>query len=225
MRERLKKIRHLLATVTAAALFVIALGAETSRALDAPDGTLGYQIWRNGEKVGTYKMTLHHRGSDLYVENEIEIVVRVLFVPVYRYFHRDQEIWRNGQFAELVADTNDDGKGSMVDVRPTTDGLLIEGTAGRYVAPAGILPSSLWKIDMTTASRVLDVENGKTLAVHFAQGPVEPIFFNGQDTPARLVSVTGDLSRELWYGADNLLLRERFAAPDGSMLDFRRERN
>lgn len=201
-----------------------ALLAVPAHAIDAPDGRLEWSISRSGAKIGRYVMTARHQRGDLIVENEIDIEVELAFVTLYRYVHRDREVWRDGALVELTAFTNDDGKASNLEVETAAGGLAVDGPSGQLTAPAGIFPSSLWQIDMTKGNMLVDVERGRLLSVRFTMGAEEPVAVAGEDVRARHVTVSGDLSRELWYGPDGFLLRLQFAGPDGVGLDFRRER-
>jgi len=205
-------------------LSLLALAPARAAALDAPDGRMQWSVWREGERIGSYTMTRRHQQGALIVDQEIDITVRVMFVPVFRYIHRDQETWREGRLVGLTAFTDDDGKRGDLDATPVSNGLVVDGPAGRFLAPPTVLPSSLWQIEMTKAPLLLDVESGNLLAVQAKMGAEEPVLGAEGDVLARHITMTGDLQRELWYGADGYMLREQFAGPDGTTIEFRREK-
>lgn len=202
------------------ALVLFASASSLARAVDAPDGRLEWRISRDGAKIGHYLMTIRHQHGDLIVENEIDIRVELAFVALYRYVHRDREVWRDGRLVALTAFTDDDGTALNLDVEAAADGLAVDGASGRFTAPAGSFPSGLWKIDMTKGSAFIDVERGRLLSVRFTVRAEEPIAMAGEDVRARHVTASGDISRELWYGPDGFLLRQQFKGPDGTTLEF-----
>ena len=219
-------LRHL-PTPLVRALAVLVLLASTpslAHAIDAADGRLEWSIFRDGEKIGRHLMTLRHQRGDLIVENEIDIRVELLFVALYRYVHRDREVWRDGRLAELTAFTNDDGTAFDLEVEATQGGLAVDGPSGKFAAPPESVPSSLWQIDMTKGGALIDVERGRLLSVRFTVKAEEPITTAGEDVRARHVTASGDLARELWYGPDGLLLRQQFKGPDGKTLEFTLDR-
>jgi hypothetical protein len=208
----------------AALLLILAVPVPgAAQALDLKDGILHYGIWRDGVKVGRSIVTVHHLRDQLIVDKDTDMVLRFALVPVYRFAYGGQEVWQDGRLVELIASTDDNGDGSRLEVEPAADGLAVAGAAGRYRAPADTVPSSLWSIEMTKASRVLDTETGRLLSVRFTEGAEEPISFEGVDVAARHISASGGLTRELWYGPDGLLLRAQYAGPKGAVLDVRFE--
>ncbi len=206
----------------AAAFLGFLLFAPPAAALDAPDGTRRWSIWRNGDKVGDYVLTFSHENGLLVVENRIDIVRRLLAVPVWRYKHVERESWRDGRLIALEASTNSDGKKANLSVRATGDGLTVNGAAGDVVLLTTIDPSTLWSVEMTRASQLLDVETGGVLAVHIVEGAEEPVELGAQqDARARHFSVSGDLARELWYGQDGIIVRMQYLDAEGVTIDFR----
>jgi hypothetical protein len=206
----------------AAALLGLLLFAPLAAGLDAPDGTRRWSIWRNGDKVGDYVLAFSHENGLLVVENRIDIVRRLLAVPVWRYKHVERESWRDGRLIALEASTNTDGKKTNLSVRATGEGLTVDGAAGDVVLLTAIDPSTLWSVEMTRASQLLDVETGSVLAVHIAEGAEEPVELGAQqDARARHFSVSGDLARELWYGQDGIIVRMQYLDAEGVTIDFR----
>jgi hypothetical protein len=200
-------------------------------AFDAPNTKHPFDILVNGVKVGRQFLTFHHEGKALVVENEIDIAVprlvnspllnRVTSLLSDRYMLRCREVWRGGALAEVTTDVNNYDEPVEVDLDATASGLMVTGPAGRLPAPPGLVPSSLWQIEMTKAQAVLDLDSGRILNVHFSQGAEEPLAAGVEDVPARHVTASGELARDLWYGRDGLLLRQQYLDKKGQLLEFR----
>lgn len=221
MKTGVRCVPHGMLTFIFCALTAVT-AAMLARATDAPNETIRWEIWREGEKVGYDTMTIHRQAGRLIAEREIDIAVRrVGVVTVYRYVRREKETWLDGKLAEFAAITNDDEKETSVEVERTATGLTVDGDAGRFAAPPALVPSTLWRIDMTKSDAVFDVEHGKMLSVHFTTGAEMPLPVKGRDVPARHIIVSGDLSRDLWYGPDGMLVRAQFADAEGVLLDYR----
>jgi hypothetical protein len=217
-----RRLRLSAAVGVSLAVLGLLVTAPAAWSLDAPDGTRRWSVWRNGDKVGDYVLTFSHAGGQLIVENRIDIVERLLAVPVSRYKHVDRQTWQDDRLMALEASTNRDGKKVNLSVRAAAAGLAVDGPEGNFVLLTAIYPSSLWSVEMTKASRLLDVESGRTLTVQITEGAEEPIQVGSQeDVRARHVSVSGDLARELWYGEDGILLRMQYRDADGAPIDLR----
>lgn len=209
------------ALVAAALVVLLAALPRAAGAIDAPEGKRQWAIWFNEQKIGLHVMTFHHMGGKLIVDSEIYYNVPVAVVWPVRYLHRDQEVWRGGRLVEFAADTNDRGVLAGVDLEETAAGPVLDAEGGKRTPPANLVPSSLWTIDMTKGQPVLDAESGRVLAVRFSEGAREPLAFGAEDMPARHVSASGELVRELWYGDDGLLVRQQMKNRKGELLDFR----
>jgi len=191
-----------------------------AQAIDAPDGKRVADIFLDEVKVGRQLLSFRHEGRSLIVDDEIDISVPRLRVLAEHYLLRCHEVWRNGALAEIVTDVNDYGRLAEVDLTETAKGPMIDGAAGQQPAPQGLVPSSLWSIEMSKGQPVLDLDSGRVVNPRFSTGPEEPIAVAGDDVPARHVTAAGGLSRELWYGRDGLLVRQQYRDSKGQLLDF-----
>lgn len=201
-----------------------------ARALDAPVGKRPFDVLVNGAKVGHEFLTFRHEGKVLVVDDEIVITVpRMVNSPLLnsvtnlftnRYMLRCHEVWRDGTLAEVTSDINNYDEPLEVDLDATASGLMVNGPAGRLPAPPGLVPSTLWSIEMTKAPAVLDLDSGRILNVHFAQGAQVPLPIGRKDLPAIHVTASGELARELWY-AGGILVREQYVDKKGQLLEIR----
>ena len=210
--------------------------ASPALALDASNTKRPFDVLVNGVKVGRQLLTFHHEGKALVVENEIYIVAPELWhnladraLELLRvgkqvsdsYTLRCREVWRDGALAEVTTNVNNYDEAVEVDLDATPNGLMVDGPAGRLPAPPGLVPSSLWQIEMTQGHPVLDLDSGRILNVHFNQGAEEPLTVGAEDLPARHVTSSGEFARDLWYGGDGLLLRQQYVDKKGEVLEFR----
>jgi hypothetical protein len=217
-------------------LGLMSVMAGPALAFDAPNGKRPFDVLVNGVKVGRELLTFHHEGKALVVENEIYVVAPELWhnladraLELLRvgkrvsdsYTLRSREVWRDGALAEVTTDVDNYDEPAEVDLDATPNGLMVEGPAGRLPAPPGLVPSSLWQIEMTHGHPVLDLDSGRILNMHFSQGAEEPLATGSEDVPARHVTASGEFSRDLWYGRDGLLLRQQYRDKKGEVLEFR----
>jgi hypothetical protein len=185
------------------------------------DRTVEWAVSRNNESIGRHRMVIRQENGDLVVDETIDLHVDFAFITMYRYRHHSREVWRNGALLRLTSQTDDDGSEYHVQAQSDPDGTLaVSGSAGGFVAPAGTLPSSLWQISMTEANRLLDLESGRLLSVHFSKKANELIDSEGRRIPAEHVAVAGDIVRDMWYDGEGLLIKQKFLAPDGSKIEY-----
>lgn len=63
-------------------------------AAEPPHEPLNFTVLRNGDVVGSHSIRFRPSGDDMDVDIETHIVVKIAIVPVYRFEHHGQEIWR-----------------------------------------------------------------------------------------------------------------------------------
>jgi hypothetical protein len=190
--------RSLLATATLAAVSRPALAALPV----PPSGKIGFRILRKGDVVGTHQLTFTTNGDALAVAVEIDFVVKLGPIPVFRYSHRATESWQGGQFVALESKTNHDGDPQFVHARREAAGVVVEGSkTQRYTAPPEALPTTYWNKAML-AAHVINSEDGRLFAVKPAALAEESVpLASGATIRARHYTLSGELDLDLWYDA------------------------
>jgi hypothetical protein len=105
---------------------------------------LAFEVLRGDSRIGRHEVAFRREGEELHVEVAIDLEVKLAFVTVFTYRHRNHEVWREGRLVSLESVTDDDGKQYNLTGRATPEGFRVEGWAGSYLAPAGIIPTSYW---------------------------------------------------------------------------------
>ena len=185
-------------------------------------GQLDFRALRNGDQIGWHRLRFAEEEERLVVDIEIELEVRFLLFPVYRYQHTNREVWRGDRLLALESRTNDNGTRHRVAAWAEADRLRVDGTAGRLELPPDTLPTSYWHQATVERGEWLDTQSGRLVrSMVIAQGP-EPITARGREVQAERYTLSGELECELWYH-DASWAKLRFAASDGSTIDYRLE--
>jgi hypothetical protein len=194
-------------------------GVELASAYQSP--ILKFQVQRDGSPIGIVMERFQARGNQLQVDVYIEFVVKLAFIPVYRYEHRSREIWDGGRLVRLDTVTNDDGDAQMVEARPRGDLLAISGPSGDITAPGDILPSSYWHPKFMQQSRMLDSQKGRILEFTIVDKGVERIGVQGgQSTEASRYAMRGDIDLDFWYDFKDRWRKMSFTIKGGFMEYF-----
>jgi len=156
---------------------------------------IAFDIRREGASIGRHEVRFRQSGDDLEVDIEIDIVVNFAFIPVFRYRHRNHEVWRQGRLVALDSETDDDGRTHAVSARQRAAGLWVSGSEGQFLAPPDVLPTSYWNPETVKRTRLLDSQHGRMLDVRPDLLGEEPL----ADGPASRYRLSGDLSLDLWY--------------------------
>jgi hypothetical protein len=194
-------------TLGIAGLCLVAAGlvAGSARA----DGTLGFTIFKEGDPIGHDSYTIEKAGDLTKVKVETQTDVHVLFIS-YHYRQDRTEIWKDGALQSLVSDTDDDGTKHHVDVHREGDALVASADGAKKTAPGTAVPFTLWTNEFLKAPVVLDVTDFQQMKVGVEDKGSESLAIDGKTVPAHRFHLTGDLSWDLWYGSDGILLKTAF---------------
>jgi hypothetical protein len=164
----------------------------------AASGQYRFRVFRRGEPIGTHSTVLRRNGADLVATTRLELVVYLGPVPVFRYLHEGEEIWRHDRLLSLHARTYDDGKRYSVRATAGQDSISVTGPFGWAIAPSHALTSNAsWRPDFVRQNDVIDCEKGRCVRMRVIERGVE-VFSNVGD--ARRYHVILPYARgDLWY--------------------------
>src|SRR3546814_11250768 len=91
--------------------------------------------------MGTHRIAFRQEGRALRVDIAIDIAVRFGPIPIFRYTHRNSEIWEDGRLRALDARTDDTGEIFTARARRVPGGRRVAGDEGGVTAPAARLPT------------------------------------------------------------------------------------
>jgi hypothetical protein len=190
----------------------------TSAAVPA-SAQLDVRARRNGADIGWHRLRFSEQEDRLLVEIEIELAVRFMFIPVYRYQHTNREVWHGDRLLTLESRTDDNGTQHSVSARSEGDRLLVDSTAGRFELPPDTLPTSYWHEATVQRGEWLDTQSGRLVRSSVTRQGLDPIRAHGRDVRAERYTLSGDLECDLWY-FDASWAKLRFVASDGSTIDY-----
>ncbi len=191
----MKRSSLLACLLAAVCLFLAAPAAADSRTLD-------FDVRREGESIGTHRVSIRTDGPRTDVSIEIDLEVRFAFLTLYRYTHRARETWEADRLVALEASTDDNGTRTSVAARATADGMAVEGSGGRYTAPADTYPTSYWRRDKVHRTQLLDTQSGKLVSVRNAGRGVFDMAVDGTARPVEIFRIDGELAAEVGYADD-----------------------
>lgn len=181
-----------------------------------PEGRLNYAITREGAPVGQQSVEFMKNGDGFIVRTEIEIEVGFLSITLYRFKHDAVETWSGGRLVDFVSKTDDDGKDRAVELSAEDGRLKGVYNDNPVDFPGEIIPASLWHPGTLTATVLLDPIRGRSRDVAVEDRGTDRITIAGREIETRHYSISGQITRELWYDTDGRLVQVRFPAKDGT---------
>jgi hypothetical protein len=204
---------------------LLGLGAAAlcASARAAPPPRIAFQVSRKGDPMGSHVLTFATQGNQTTVQVAIDLKVTIALIPVFRYTHRNRELWRDGRLVEIETTTDEDGDKLFARGRAQADGFAVEGSAGKRVFPADVMTTSWWNPEVVKRREILNTQDGAALPVAVTPRGSERIPTAAGEIAAERFDVAGEVPLELWFDDKQVLARIRFRArKDGSVIDYLR---
>lgn len=186
-----------------AALGGIGLTGRPSAASGDSGGeqVLDFKVLRDGDEIGTHKLQIRRDGRRTLVDIDIDLEVGVGPLVLYRYVHRNREVWEDGKFMRFESRTDDDGETYEVTAERTGQDIVVDRKPAEdyRIDRADILPTSYWNEATVRQQVLLDTQKGRRMDVSVTDLGVEEIEAGGAMIRARKYEVDGDLRLTLWY--------------------------
>jgi hypothetical protein len=169
-------------------------------------------------------VTFDRRGDAVVANSRLDIQVKVLMVTAYRFLYTSTDVWQNGCLVALNAMVDDNGKTKTIRAEQRDGGLTVVGPGGTQVGPSDLFPTNHWNAGVIGSTRVIDTLKGTVADVRISDRGIETVTAGGKKQPARRFVYTGDVETEVWYDDSGRWLKMRFAAQDGSVVEYICER-
>ncbi|MDP2699108.1 DUF6134 family protein [Thalassospira sp.] len=180
---------------------------------------LNYKVFKDGEPIGFETVTFTESPDGLAVDVTTQTDVRVLFLT-FQYHHKRREIWRDGNLVSVSTETSDDGTPYAFLAEYDGDCYELAGqNTPRREACNGAWPLTLWSEQVTTKDHLYSVIDATPHTVRIDKTENGTLTLGDETYPARHYIMSGDVSRDLWYGEDGKLLKTSFKRK-GYDIDF-----
>lgn len=197
--------RHLLGL--GAAGLGLSLGNARATAAEALPGDLVFDVYRKGSLIGSNEIRFRAEEGGFTVTTLMSIAVKLAFITVYSYRQEGRERWRNGMLAQSDIVTDDSGKVTHVEVRPTGAELTVEGPRGAYRVPPGTMTDlSFWNPAIIKATQLVDGQHGELMPLRLIPGTEETIRIAGKPIATTRFGFVASQTREgtaregtIWY--------------------------
>lgn len=164
-----------------------------------PSDVMTFTVLRDGKRLGDHSVRYRRVGDRLTVDIDILLEVKFGFLTFFRFSHHNTEIWQGDRLVSLETRTDDNGRHSWVSAVQTDEGLLVDGSHGRHLAPAETVPSSYWNRQRIERSELLETQRGHLMPIEVRPHGRETVMAAGRAVAAQRFKVTGHLDLDIWY--------------------------
>ena len=184
---------------------------------------LRFEVLRNGGPIGQHTIRIRQDGTALEAAIDVDIVVRVGPIVLYRYALKARESWRDGAFASMESETNDDGTRQWVKATQAADHVAVEASGKAAVRlPANALPLTHWNI-LCMERPLFDPQDGTAVQSSVQPRGEETVpLADGRTVRATRYALIGKVALDNWYDTARHWTALRAPARDGSTIEYRR---
>jgi hypothetical protein len=199
------------------AVMAMLLAARPAFAAD-PQGVFIYAISRNGTPVGQQRLEFVGDQGKLRVLCHTDLDVKVMGLSLYGFDQQVEEVRQNGLVLSLISEADDDGKDKKVTLSLNGDRLQGDYNGSNRDLDPHLATTLFWQKPAVGASQVIDPLRAKLRDINVTDLGPQTLDLPIGRTQAHHYKVAGEISRELWYDANGILVAGQLRAKDGSVL-------
>jgi hypothetical protein len=179
--------------------FAAGVGSLEVRALEAP-ASYRYRIHHQvfGD-IGWHRMTVRREAGVLVVEHTAELAVGIFGLRAFHRRTRFREVWQGDRLIAFDGLLEDNGERFPVTARAEGDHLIVQGRAGRTLAPPATAPSEPSLEAAIRRDWLFDGKTGELLNVRVEAAGSEPLKVGEAVVDAAKYEVSGDLEQHVWF--------------------------
>lgn len=195
-----------------------AVPAAAAAAAVATRTPIAFRVLREGAQIGTHRVAFRDAGGGvLRARSEVQVLVRLLGVTVYRYSHVTEEAWRGGRLLHLTSRLDRNGTLLEAEARAEGGALVLTGRDGTVRLPAETAPLTWWRAETFPDAPLFDPREGIPVRPRLERVP--PLAPGGA-VRWRLIGGEG---AEIEYDAAGTWIAFATRGEDGSAVRYERQ--
>ena len=179
--------------------------------------TRNFSILVDGKPAGNYHMSIQRQDDGtVSLSAQSEVKVNVLLLTVYSYSYRGQEVWKHGKLHHFESSGKENNKPFAVAADATATGLRIKANGQEHVALPEVWTTSFFQLPgaerRNKAVLLMGCDNGQEKLGSLQYAGSEHLKIAGQEHTCSHYRVMRDVPYDLWYDAQDRLVREEWVA-------------
>ncbi len=182
------------------------------------DNKVSFDVVRKNKIIGNLNIEFINDKENLIIHSILDIEVKVLFIPAYKFFQETKETWVNGNFISIDGFTDfEDDREYKIDGKDENGVFIATGMDGLLELDENIVPLNYWNKQMLKEKEVFDTQKGivrqisveklkdEKIKINNSKIEMEKFIFNASQNPKD----KGPFPEyTLWYHGDELLKME-----------------
>ena len=203
-------------------LFIIAVFFTFSLTLNAfpipDDNEVSFDVIRKNKVIGNLTSKFIKDNEDIVLHSILDINVKILFIPAYKFFQETKETWRNGEFISIDGFTDfEDDREYKIDGRDEDGVFRVTGMDGLLELDEKIIPLNYWNKNILDEKELFDTQKGIVRKITVNKLSDEEIKINNSKLLSERYTLNATKNPKdkgpfpeytLWYYNDELLKME-----------------
>lgn len=180
-----------------------------------------FRVFLDDKEIGHHHFHLTRDGAHEQLTTEANFEVSFLKIPLFRYSHKNVELWHSQCLKQIASSTDENGK--QFRVEGATEGRAFQLTTptGDTTLPGCISTFAYWDKSFLKRSQLLNSQTGEYLDVDVEYLGEQAIRVRDTDTPAHHYRLRTDHATiELWYSQDDQWLALQSTTRSGRLLRY-----
>lgn len=120
-----------------------------------------FDVIRKNKVIGSIETTFTKKDDVLTVKTDVNIKVRVLFIPAYKFTQISTETWVQNEFIEFEGHTDfEDEREYFIKGKDTKNKFIASGMDGELMLDKDIIPLNYWNKEILNEKKVFDTQKG-----------------------------------------------------------------
>lgn len=180
-----------------------------------------FDVYLNDKKVGNHVFRIDEIDGMRQVLSEANFKYRILFIPAYRYEHRNAERWSGNCLMEFDAKTNANGERIEVSGEKTAAGFRVAKEGGPVELPDCVMTFAYWNPEFLDQTRLLNPQTGEYVDVSVDKIGDEMLEVQGREVLATRFKLTAlNVDLDLWYSPEREWLALESVAKGGNIIRY-----
>ncbi len=187
------------------------------------DNEVNFDVIRKKKVIGNLTTKFIHEKDSLILHSILDIEVKVLFIPAYKFFQETKETWKNGNFISIDGFTDfEDEREYKIIGKDENGHFKATGMDGLLELDENIMPLNYWNKQMLKENEVFDTQKGIVRKINVKKLKKEKIKINNSKIEAEKYVFNASINPKdkgpfpeytLWY-FNNELLKMEFQNPN-----------
>ncbi len=125
------------------------------------DKEASFDVIRKKKVIGFLNTKFIEDEEKIILHSVLDIKVKVLLFPAYKFFQETKETWINNNFIKIDGFTDfEDDREYIITGKDTDDFFVANGMDGELKLDKNIIPLNYWNINMLEENEVFDTQKG-----------------------------------------------------------------